>query len=67
MKLSAGKGRSLRLQQILKAPEHNLRHKCATMDRKLKETLENPAILRENGTVIAGADWLHGDQAVRFW
>lgn len=31
------------------------------------ETLENPAILRENGPVIAGADWLHGHQAVWFW
>ena len=31
------------------------------------ETLENPAILRENGPVIAGVDWLDGDQAVWFW
>jgi hypothetical protein len=31
------------------------------------ETLEDPAILRENGPVIVGVDWLHGDQAVWFW
>ena len=33
----------------------------------IKETLENPAILRENAGVIAAVDWLHGHQAVRFW
>jgi hypothetical protein len=33
----------------------------------LRETLQNPAILRENGPVIAGVDWLHGHQAVWFW
>lgn len=32
-----------------------------------KETLENPATLRENGRVIAGVDRLHGRQAVWFW
>jgi hypothetical protein len=26
----------------------------------VKETLENPVTLRENGPVIAGVDWLHG-------
>ena len=31
----------------------------------LKETLENPTILRENAHVIAGMDRLHGRQAVR--
>jgi hypothetical protein len=30
-----------------------------------RETLENPAILRENGLVSPGVDWLHGRQAVR--
>jgi hypothetical protein len=34
---------------------------------RAKETLENPAILRENGAVISGVDWLHGHQAVWFW
>ena len=28
--------------------------------RELRETLENPVTLRENGPVIAGVDWLHG-------
>jgi hypothetical protein len=30
-----------------------------------KETLENPANLRENWTVIAGQDWVDGWQAAR--
>ena len=30
------------------------------------EILESPAILRENGHLITGLDWLHGDQAVCF-
>ncbi len=30
-----------------------------------RETLENPASLRENGVVIAGQDWVDGRQAAR--
>jgi hypothetical protein len=30
-----------------------------------RETLENPARLRENGAVIAGQDWVDGRQAAR--
>jgi len=33
----------------------------------IRETLENPTTLRENGRVIAGVDRVHGHQAVRFW
>ena len=33
----------------------------------LKETLENPASLRENGRVIAGVDRVYGHQAARLW
>ena len=32
----------------------------------VRETLENPASLRENGAVIAGQDWGDGRQAARF-
>ena len=32
-----------------------------------KETLENPATLRDNGLVIGDVDRLDGRQAVRFW
>ena len=32
-----------------------------------RETLENPATLRENDRLNAGVDRLHGRQAVRFW
>ena len=30
-----------------------------------KEALENPGHPRENASVIAGADWVHGQQAAR--
>jgi hypothetical protein len=30
-----------------------------------KETLENPALSRDNGLVIAGRGWVHGRQAAR--
>jgi hypothetical protein len=33
----------------------------------VKETLENPGHPRENAAVIAGADWVHGQQAARIW
>jgi len=33
----------------------------------VREALENPAILRENGRVIAGVDRVHGNQAARLW
>ena len=32
----------------------------------IRETLENPAHLRENGAVITGQDWVNGRQAARF-
>jgi len=32
-----------------------------------RETLENPGHPRENDPVIAGADWVHGQQAARIW
>jgi hypothetical protein len=32
-----------------------------------KESLENPGHPRENAAVIAGADWVHGQQAARIW
>ncbi len=32
----------------------------------LRETLENPAHLRESGAVIASQDWVNGRQAARF-
>ena len=32
----------------------------------LRETLENPARLRENEPVIAGQDWINGWKAARF-
>ena len=32
-----------------------------------KETLENPAHLRDNRTVIAGMDWVDGRQAAWLW
>jgi len=32
-----------------------------------KETLENPATLRNNGLVSGDVDMLDGRQAVRFW
>jgi hypothetical protein len=32
-----------------------------------KETLENPATLRDNGLVIGDVDRIHGRQAVWFW
>ncbi len=32
-----------------------------------KETLENPAHLRDNRTVIAGMDWVDGRQAAWRW
>jgi hypothetical protein len=34
---------------------------------KIKETLENPSHPRENAPAIAGADWVHGQQAARIW
>jgi hypothetical protein len=33
----------------------------------VRETLENPSHPRENAPVIAGADWVHGQQAARIW
>jgi hypothetical protein len=33
----------------------------------VKETLENPAHLRENSPVIAGMDWVDGGQAAWLW
>jgi hypothetical protein len=33
----------------------------------IRETLENPGHPRENAAVIAGADWVHGQQAARIW
>lgn len=32
----------------------------------IRQTLESPTSLRENDSVIAGVDRLHGRQAVRF-
>ena len=33
----------------------------------VRETLENPTTLRENGRVIAGVNRVHGHQAARLW
>ena len=35
------------------------------LEPEIREALENPSHPRENTRVIAGADWVHGQQAAR--
>jgi len=50
-------GLQRQIQERLAGILHNPQDKSS---ESLKETLENPVTLRENGPVIAGVDWLHG-------
>ena len=38
-----------------------------TMGKCAKETLDNPADPRHNGSMIAGSSWVDGRQSTRIW
>jgi len=60
---TAASGRSRVSDRWRKLPEEVPANDGA---ERARETLENPARLRENGAVIAGQDRVNGRQAARF-
>jgi hypothetical protein len=54
-------------QYIEEFIEDDSREELNALVAAIKETLENPFTLRENGRVISGLDRVHGYQAARLW